>query len=958
MDAEHVGGEKQILRSVSLDSLRPSRQRATLRFRDDTGAVNFQKLRRVPVDVPRDRRDDTLLRDLDSMLRTKLNIGDPALEQIDMDGSHGHQYHPSPVLEPNFNFAMSVKGNSRNSNPLTIKSDTDLLAENLKNATDGEADDDAEPYCDDDEEDFANVDEIDGPIIGRISPSTTPSKTSPVENSARPNAREADFNLPVSETFQKNLDRRCFELNTSHTELTNDSMPDVGWKLDDFYGLESELQDWFTSTDHTYLAQLRSHFVDKIKDPDMFLCDEKYARAEISTMVANLENNMDSNLMALTYTSLGCIVYADDMIEHIFIIKRNNILLVQVLPQLIGVFKKISAACRDDKSNLRRKTTLLFYVATTLFFIISVCIELRDEYSGDVTNCITHISDAGLLKYLTGYIEYWRWNSRLSMRIRNINALLYKALVLQFGDNRRCKEVKRKLYKYHGISHSDDKSNRLTLSPLQFEAFSEDITSRFPAYDMPATPLAEHIDNSNSLSQFLEIPRSKSRNSINASLSVPQQHLATPAPSPPSSPAKMQFSEGLRPRKSFQTNMSYPFLYPFDDDSTDATFREKSLAESQDNSNNNTAVPYSIEEASKILADNLQITLDCKQLWYERDLFMATERGWRDEDDDKLASNPYDYSGMENPQKLEEIEVMKRVSQYYSDCLAGLGSLVFVMLQVIESNLSNINYRPEDFPNQASIDAVQPHLEIIRTKELSLRVAVGVLNVLLKWFKVNHVLKFEHLSLLIYDAKYINICSSLLGKYSENYADKALRKMLNSNYSFWGVCSQEYKTRPVAALDDGRFDTNILSSFAYMLRILRKVTGSKTHRLKCLPLSIGLIFKRYYRLFNLSIYHPILKIIKELTPFKNKRWKSEHMDLISGVYLYERLELVDNWVTGKDIAGELNDACGQEIALRALLQFYNFTHYETAMHDLGYCKKSSSSLNMFTKDSERLNSLV
>lgn len=66
------------------------------------------------------------------------------------------------------------------------------------------------------------------------------------------------------------------------------------------------------------------------------------------------------------------------------------------------------------------------------------------------------------------------------------------------------------------------------------------------------------------------------------------------------------------------------------------------------------------------------------------------------------------------------------------------------------------------------------------------------------------------------------------------------------------------------------------------------------------------------------------------------------MELISGVFLYEKLELIDNWVAGKDITGELSDAYGQEIALRALLQFYNFEHYQVAMEDLGYQKKNNS----------------
>ena len=76
------------------------------------------------------------------------------------------------------------------------------------------------------------------------------------------------------------------------------------------------------------------------------------------------------------------------------------------------------------------------------------------------------------------------------------------------------------------------------------------------------------------------------------------------------------------------------------------------------------------------------------------------------------------------------------------------------------------------------------------------------------------------------------------------------------------------------------------------------------------------------------------------------------MELISGVFLYEKLPLTDNWITGKDISGEINDAYGQEIALRAMLQFYNFYHYKSTMEQCGYDNKVSNSF--FSREAELL----
>lgn len=58
------------------------------------------------------------------------------------------------------------------------------------------------------------------------------------------------------------------------------------------------------------------------------------------------------------------------------------------------------------------------------------------------------------------------------------------------------------------------------------------------------------------------------------------------------------------------------------------------------------------------------------------------------------------------------------------------------------------------------------------------------------------------------------------------------------------------------------------------------------------------------------------------------------MDLISTIYLNCKLSMKDNWLSGKDLGSEFNNSYDQEIALRALLQFYNIKRYNGEL--LGY----------------------
>ncbi|QLG74206.1 hypothetical protein HG535_0G00900 [Zygotorulaspora mrakii] len=931
------------LRSVSLENLRPkSGTRKKLKFIDDT-VTKHHKSR----SFGRNDNEDEILKDLNEMLRTKLRI-DTTIEG---------QLRKLPST-PSADQESFIKRSGIDGNVITVayddpsREDQSDEDENISDSSDQEETNGLDENANEDDDDFTNVDEIDGPISA---------KQKEVANGKLHSMPEVDYNLPVDSDLQEDLDRRAAEIEKS-SKFEPVSLPRVEWNLQSFYSLMNDIPLWFCSSNFSYFPFAKDYFDRSVQYPIQFLNDSSYAEKIIAELIENVVQGDLSCLSALCYISMGTFGMVDTNEIQLENIRRNNLLLCRKLKELIAAFQKIAIHCRDDNSNLKYQTTMLFYSSTIIFFLVNVCIEQRVERKEQVLKVIDIIDESHLLQFLTRYIEHWRWNSRLSMRIRNIITLLFKLLILQFGDKNEYKTTKSYLFKFHELKHQHDKnSKRCTISPLHYEAFREDITARFPDYDSPAVILPTDGDNSNSLSQFLEITRSKVKNPINLTLAVPEQHIATPAPSPPQSPSINHMSDYSRSRKSFQTNMAYPCLYPSDDEDSDTFLAEKASCFDNDakrkaSKNTCTDVPFSIQEATKILSENLELKLSVKQLWHERKLFMMTERGWQHDH----SQDPFNYLRMENTDEIEAIDIMKRVDSFYKDCLSGLNSLVFVLLQTIESNLSNVDYKKTDFDENNPIDAIMPRLEITRTKEISMESSTGILFLLLKWFKLNHVLKFEHFAVLLNDSKYVHICSTLLSKYSDHYTDKVFNETAASNCSFWRHCSlyKEAYTISFSQVDESKlsneYNVTFLSSIAYLLKVLRKIIGNKTERLKELPLTIGVLFKKYYRVFNLDVYRPILRIIKELTPFKNKRWKSEHMELISGVFLYERLELIDNWVTGKDISGELSDACGQEIALRALLQFYNFSHYESSMEDLGYCEKSKPNLSLLNKEAEYL----
>ncbi|SCV02843.1 LAME_0H05666g1_1 [Lachancea meyersii CBS 8951] len=869
--------------------------------------------------------EEHLLQDLDNILNKKLHLGESSPSSSSLRGS---PISLSPPRSPG-----ERADNEAQSNGL----DPDAQQE------------------EEDGEEFANVDEIDGPI----SPS---SSTGSLRDLARSHlhktvddslGHDIDYNLPVDKDYQNQLDRRAEELGNDLC-IHQPSKATLQWSMQDFYSLHEELPDWFSHADYRYLGSFKMSF-EKRYDAAKFLKDSAYAEDIVCQLIQRAATNPSETrtFQSLAYVSMGLYGDQESNQNHISSIRYANTLLMPFMSTIIESFIIHASLCRDSQDHLRHHTDLLLLSSSILFFVVNVTIEGRENriLESATEAVIQEISRANLLEFTVKYIEHWRWCSRLSMRIRNVIILLHRLSLLQFGDMKRYNKVKKYVRRKHNCNNESNRPNKLAISPLDYHAFREDISARFPTFLPPPSDIPASFDNSNSLSQFLEIPRPKSKSTLNLNTEPPEYHIATPMPSPSSSPAQRERGYP-KSRKSFQTNLAYPSMYPSEaDDSSDDVLSERLLLPEDAKAVED--VPYSVVEATRILHDSMEIKLSTKQLWHERELFMAQERGWGSQEE-AVDTKLYYY----DQGSSAEAQTMCRVEDFYEKCLPSFSSLVYVLLQTVETNVHNRVYFREDLIGDDAELKASSQLEITRAKEVALKSATSILFLMTKWFKLSHILKFEHLCVILHDYKLIGTATNLLNSFADRYPERALGKVVQTKNTFWKVCStfntqyaDDYQTNSTAC-SDKNVDLRFLNTEVCVLTLLSQVTGSKTQRLKELPLSIGSLLKKLYQLFNLEIFHPILKITHELTPFKNKKWKAEHMDLISGVYLYKKLKLNDNWVTGKDIAGELNDACGQEIALRALLQFYNFMHYKQSVEHLGYSDKKDCSF--FSKEAEAL----
>jgi len=245
------------------------------------------------------------------------------------------------------------------------------------------------------------------------------------------------------------------------------------------------------------------------------------------------------------------------------------------------------------------------------------------------------------LSFLTNTISRLRWDESYNIPLMHALLLFWKSLLVVFGDFcTHLEKIKSILQPRVDPFSAEAAHPVLTASPLDYHMFRQEITSKYPAYNPPLPLVPLEIDQKSMLpplphhSSRLEnlggpgIQTSQSTASRGSILHQPV-HIATPAPSPPPSPAGP--GGKVAKKQNYQTNQNFPFLYPPLDSSSNniggkgtALLQDLTVGQRWEGSD----VPTSIIEAGELFASRMRMTRAMRQLWKERDDFMKYDRGW------------------------------------------------------------------------------------------------------------------------------------------------------------------------------------------------------------------------------------------------------------------------------------------------------------------------------------------
>ncbi|KAJ7068021.1 hypothetical protein C8F01DRAFT_1334094 [Mycena amicta] len=680
----------------------------------------------------------------------------------------------------------------------------------------------------------------------------------------------------------------------------------------------------------------------------------------------------------------------------------------------------ISAAEKADF--IEEVTTEISVYLGMLYHLVEIY-KGHDDFADELMSF-----DPPLPVYLFNVVSGLRDKSARGYPVKKLLLVLWKSLLSCCGGIRDYARVKKLSRELAGLQPVVDAGEPYVKStPLDIETFRQETAVKYPTFTPPPQPAAaapleiitpKPVTTSRLAQAYSPIPIRHHYHHDESATNIPHggphpfhpqqpggrppQQPATPAPTPPPSP---------KPKKQqYQTDQSRPFLFPFSRNRLDNDAR---------------LVPFAIDEADRLYSRHMYVSSALWQMWRTREDCMKAESGLdhipgsegpvesstfissKDPDvaeplpdiallDEKIAQATKAMEEGETTgekrrakERREDLMRLKRVEHIYSAILPALSNWVLVLLKLLLATVSaSTNMQPPPssgsnvFPPGVPSSQDQPspapptsdEIDVTRHREITSKAVSAILLLVLKWFKVSHVMKFHHVGQHLLDT---NCLLLILKMFSlQDLSLIVVSKADSPEHNFFRYCmrfaknpqpmlpaeSQQrpprhtvVKTRMLPNGEKNEEEVDMVTEFSWrnffstinFAKIMQKLSKNRSHRIWMLiQYKSSPVLKR-----ALKVQHPmfqlhILKLIKSQVPFCGRKWRQTNMKVITSIYLNCRPDLRDEWLTGSEV-DDASDAQAQEHALRHLVKFYNNRRYgaTAAMNQHGQIHRRSGSMS-------------
>eukprot|EP00108_Taenia_solium_P008306 TsM_000739700 transcript=TsM_000739700 gene=TsM_000739700 len=285
----------------------------------------------------------------------------------------------------------------------------------------------------------------------------------------------------------------------------------------------------------------------------------------------------------------------------------------------------------------------------------------------------------------------------------------------------------------------------------------------------------------------------------------------------------------------------------------------------------------------------------------------------------------------DTPTELLYVAMLPLLPQY----MIAILKVLLASAPTSRTKTEPINILAEITPLEAPDNQLQTlimNYDVNRHREIIVKAISGLLLLLLKHFKLNHIYQFEYISQLLVVANCIPLVLKFFNQNTLLYVQaKNSISCLDFPARVIGDVSQ--LTPEMLNSDWSPCCWRNMFSCINLLRILNMLTKWKHSRtLMLVVFKSSPILKRALRVRHSMLQLYVLKLLKLQSRYFGRQWRKNNMSVMSAIYQKVRHRLTDDWAYGNEIETQPWDSQMEECTLRSCIeQFHQRRYYSDCL---------------------------
>ncbi|XP_035213294.1 striatin-interacting protein 1-like, partial [Stegodyphus dumicola] len=326
-------------------------------------------------------------------------------------------------------------------------------------------------------------------------------------------------------------------------------------------------------------------------------------------------------------------------------------------------------------------------------------------------------------------------------------------------------------------------------------------------------------------------------------------------------------------------------------------------------------LPLPIHEGLKVLKQHVYVSLAEVQIKRE----------------DEISKLPLSKKEVCIPQTSVEIlyhAILPSLPQY----MIALLKILLAAAPTSKAKTESINIMADVLPEEMPMTVIQSlklGIDVNRHKEIIVKAISGILLLLLKHLKLNHIYQFEYMSQQL---MFANCIPLVLKFFNQNIMSYVGAKNTISVIDFPACVIGEQPELTEETLEMGDqlpYCWRNLFSCINLLRLLNKLTKWKHSRIMMLVVfKSAPILKRALKVKHAMMQLYVLKLLKMQTKYLGRQWRKSNMKTMSAIYQKVRHRLNDDWAYGNDLDARPWDFQAEEFALQASINRFHNRRYD------------------------------